>query len=137
MRLWASIAAAAFLLTAGSAQAVVKAYNQSRDNGLAGDFLNSATNLCPPLQTTPGLLQGFTLLDDQGPGANTISLDLNVFLSTFIDLGPDQLTLTFGPGAFIFIDSNSSRTNRGQVDDGMGGTVTAEHSNTGPDRTSA
>jgi hypothetical protein len=98
------MAALLALCLAGSAQAAVKLYNSSRDNGAAGDFLNTATNLCPPVQTSPGVIQGFTELTDDATGTVTMS-NIQLELATLIDLGPDQLVITFGPGAFIFIDS--------------------------------
>jgi len=102
MRTILVIAAAA--LMAGSAQAVTKIYDSSAANGITGDFLNTATNICPPTQTTPGILQGFSDITDDNLGTVTLNQQ-QVELITFIDLGPDQLTVTFGPGAFIFIDA--------------------------------
>ena len=109
MRMQAVLAVAAVLTVASSAQAVVKTYDSSVANGLPGDFINATTNLCPPVQVSPGLLNGNTTLDDDGAGS--VSLDTSIQLTTIIDLGPDQLVTTFGPGAFIFIDSKSSRVN--------------------------
>ena len=95
-------------LFAGSASAVVKSYDSSGDNGLSGDVLNSATNLCPPVQTQPGDIQGFATLSDDATG--TVTLDeMNVLTVFFGDLGPDQLEITFGPGAFVFIDARASQ----------------------------
>jgi hypothetical protein len=96
-----------FLLT-GSAHAAVKSYDSSAANGLFGDVLNSATNLCPPVQTRPGQVQGSARLVDDGTGTVTLE-HLNVLTLFFGDLGPDQLAITFGPGAFVFIDSRASQ----------------------------
>jgi hypothetical protein len=100
---------AAAVCVAGSASAAVKAYDSSNENGVAGDVLNTAPNLCPPVQTRPGTVEGFAILDDAGAGTVTLT-DLNVITTFFGDLGPDQLTITFGPGAFVFIDARASQT---------------------------
>ena len=96
-------------LLAGSAQAVTKVYNSTPDNGLVSDFINTATNLCPPVQTSPGIIGGDATMTDDGTGTVTLN-QLNNTVLTLIDLGPDQLTLVFGPGAFIFIDSKTTST---------------------------
>jgi hypothetical protein len=89
---------------AGSAQAARKVYDSSTENGVPGDFFNIAVNLCPPVQFSPGIIQGHVRLLDDGLG--TVTMDtLDIQLQTPIDLGPDQLVITFGPGAFIFIES--------------------------------
>jgi hypothetical protein len=104
MRVRTLLIALAAVALAGSAQAATKSYDATDANGLKGDFINTATNLCPVVQTSPGLIRGSIQLDDDGLG--TVTMDqVDIKLSTFIDLGPDQLTVTFGPGAFIFIDS--------------------------------
>jgi len=108
MRLF-SLMAVVIIGLAGTAQADIKFYDSTATNGTPGDSLLSATNLCPPLQTTVDDLQGFTEIDDGAAGTVT----LNAFTHTannLIDLGPEQLTITFGPGAFIFIDNFSTRT---------------------------
>jgi hypothetical protein len=107
MRFQSLLIALAAVVVAGSAEAAVKLYNSSADNGTPGDFVNTATNLCPPVQTSPNRLQGFTELTDDGTGTVTMN-DIQIELISLIDLGPDQLTLTYGPGAFIFIDSAST-----------------------------
>ena len=109
MRITTIIAAAGLVLAglAGSASAELKYYDASNNNGLVGDFWNTATNLCPPQQTTPGILQGFAKIEDTGTGTVTM-VQREVHITTLIDLGPDQLTVTFGPGAFIFIDAKTT-----------------------------
>ena len=107
MRIHAALIAAVTLSLAGSAQAVTKLYDSTATNGSPHDFINTATNLCPPVQTSPGYMEGFTQITDDGLG--TVTLDeLNVTITNLIDLGPDQLVTTFGPGAFIFIDSKTT-----------------------------
>jgi len=135
MRLQILLTASVALLVSSSAQAVVKAYDQSETNGLPGDFLNTATNLCPPAQTTPGTLQGATTLDDSTAGTVTIT-DLDVVQEVQIDLGPDQLVVTFGPGAFIFIDSASTTTIAGTHESNTSGIGAHGPSGTDPGETS-
>jgi hypothetical protein len=102
------------LLLAGSADAAVRAYDSSVENGTPGDFLNAATNLCPPVQTRPGTLRGHAILTDVGAGAVTLT-DLSIETIFFGDLGPDQLSVTFGPGAFVFIDATTTTATAGHV----------------------
>ena len=103
------LAAAALLLIAGTAQSVVKVYDSSANNGLPGDFIQHGVTFCPPLSTTPGLLQGHATLEDDGAGS--VSLDTTTIITTIIDLGPDQFAPLFGPGSFIFIDSRATTGN--------------------------
>ena len=107
MRMRLVMAIAMIFSFAGSANAEVKVYDSSRNNGKTADFLNWATNLCPPQQTSAGILQGFAKMGDDGLGTVTL-LEHEVHITTLIDLGPDQLTTTFGPGAFIFIDAKTT-----------------------------
>ena len=109
MQMRTFLTAAAVLLLASSAHAVVKSYDSSQTNGLPGDNIRASTNLCPPVSTSEGVLQGNTILEDDLAGS--VSLDTSIQVTALTDLGPDQLVVTFGPGAFIFIDSRSSRTN--------------------------
>jgi hypothetical protein len=92
----------------GSAHAAVKFYDSSEENGLPADFINSS-GLCPPVQTSLGILQGHTQLVDDGLGTVTMS-QFQVEITTFIDLGPEVLTMVFGPGSFIFIDALTTDT---------------------------
>jgi len=107
MRMRLVVAIAMIFSFAGSADAAVKYYDSSQNNGKTANFLNWATNLCPPQQTTPGILQGFAKMTDDGLGTVTLT-EHEVHITTLIDLGPDQLTTTFGPGAFIFIDAKTT-----------------------------
>lgn len=59
--------------------------------------MNWATNLCPPQQTMPGILQGFSNLSDETLGTVTTN-ELSTQITTRIDLGPDPLTATAGFG---------------------------------------
>jgi len=97
------------ICAASAAPAAVKYYDSSKKNGAAGDSRLTATNLCPPVQTTPADLQGFYQLLDDGLGTVTLQQFNDVSIN-LIDLGPDQLTLTFGPGSFVFIDNNHTQT---------------------------
>jgi hypothetical protein len=109
MQLKSTLVLIAAACLANSAQAATKFYDASRQNGIPGDFLNTATNLCPPIQTTVGLFNGFTVLTDDDTGTVTLD-DIDIKITTFIDLGPDQLVVTFGPGAFIFIDAAQTQS---------------------------
>jgi hypothetical protein len=99
----------ALVCLAGSSFAASKTYDSSPTNGTPGDQILSTTNLCPPVQLTPDSSFGHALIDDDDAG--TVSLDVTILDISLIDLGADQLTVTFGPGAFIFIDNRSSNTN--------------------------
>jgi hypothetical protein len=99
----------ALLSLAGSASAVTKTYDSSKDNGLPGDAFLAAVTLCPPLATTPNDSFGFAILEDDGTG--TVTLESNQQTNRLTDLTPDDLTHIFGPGAFIFVDNRSTTTN--------------------------
>jgi hypothetical protein len=99
----------AVVCLAGSSFAATKTYDSSPTNGTPGDQILSTTNLCPPVTLTPGSSFGNAVLEDDGAGS--VSLDLTILDISLIDLGADQLTVTFGPGAFIFIDNRSTNTN--------------------------
>ena len=119
MRIRHLLIAAVGLTFAGSAQAVTKAYDMSSNNGIPADFLNTATNLCPPTQTSPSIVQGNVSIEDDNLGTVTLNPP-DIRITTFIDLGPDQLVVTFGPGAFIFIDSATSSFSTGAVSNTTG-----------------
>jgi hypothetical protein len=97
----------AVLSLAGSAQAAIKFYDSSPENGIQGDdFLNSTT-LCPPHVTTFGQGSGYTELRDDGLGTVT----MQQFVGngrTVADLTNGELIPIFGPGAFIFIDTQQT-----------------------------
>jgi len=95
-------------LVAGSANAAVKYYDSSKNNGSPGDQKRISINLCPPVIFTPDSLIGYQKITDDGSG--TITLDHTSANTTQItDLGADILTPVFGPGAFIFIDGQIER----------------------------
>jgi hypothetical protein len=107
MRIQSLLAVLATLALAGSAQAAQKLYNASAANGTPGDAIRAATNLCPPVEVT-GIHEGYVRLLDDNLG--TVTLDeISDTQTSLTDLGPDQLTITFGPGAFIFIDAKLER----------------------------
>jgi hypothetical protein len=107
MRTLTAFVLCAGLVAAGSAQAAIKFYNGSANNGTPGDSIVAATNLCPPAQTTVGDLENFVELLDDNTGTVTLQ-SLEHPANTVINLGPDQLTMTFGPGAFVFINNLST-----------------------------
>ena len=98
---------ALFLGLAGSASAVVKFYSADKDNGTPGDNFRTSINVCPPFALTPGVVEGFHRLNDDGLGTVTLEFFENDN-STLTDLDAEQLTPIFGPGAFIFIDNTST-----------------------------
>jgi hypothetical protein len=101
---------AAALLLAGSAQAAVKFYDASMENGTPGDTRVNTNNLCPPTQTTPGILEGRYMLTDDGLG--TVTMEFSLEIDNLLDLSAEsgQLISLFGPGAFIFSLSGATRT---------------------------
>ena len=88
MRLRSFLTTVLILGLAGSAEAAVKFYNSDADNGTAGDFLNIATNLCPPTQTTAALLQGYSEIEDNGLGTVTMN-NISITIATLIDQTAD------------------------------------------------
>jgi hypothetical protein len=107
MRLGSLIIALAGVVVASSASASVKSYNASAENGTPGDFITVAINLCPPVQTTLGVLSGFVELNDDGAGTVTLN-DVEIVYTNFVNYGPELLTEVFGPGGFIFIDAGTT-----------------------------
>lgn len=97
------------LCLGGSAQAAIKFYSASPDNGAPGDRFLNAQNICPPSQFTPDLIFGFSELDDAAAGTVTLNT-LSSQERTLANFGPDQLTPIFGPGAFIFTDAANTAT---------------------------
>jgi hypothetical protein len=103
---------AVVLGVAGQAQAAVKFYDSSFNNGLPGDAFLNSTTLCPPMVTTLGGTQGdtgVTVLEDDGLGSVTLVTRTTGGI-TLADLTAGELVPLFGPGAFIFIDTKNSRT---------------------------
>ena len=105
---------------AGSAQAAVKFYDSSPENGIQGDdFLNSTT-LCPPHVTTFGQGSGYTELEDNGSGTVTMTQNFGSG-TTVADLTHGELIPIFGPGAFIFIDTTQTTIITGPAVSNTGG----------------
>jgi hypothetical protein len=100
---------AAMVLISAPAEAAVKYYDASKENGTPGDFQRNTSVLCPPLTETPDSMEGFARLLDDGVGTVTMD-DVKVTLDVLTDLGEDRLNVLFGPGAFVFVDARSTRT---------------------------
>ena len=110
-------------LISGSASAAVKYYNSDAANGAPGDTRRISINLCPPTTFGAGEIFGFQKLIDDGLG--TVTLDgIEINTASLTDLSGDLLVPVFGPGAFIFIDSDIERTRSGlatSTTSGVGG----------------
>jgi hypothetical protein len=89
------------LLLSTSAEAAIKVYDSSKENGTPGDNVLYSFNLCPPIQTTPDLLEGHSTIIDDGLGTVTLS-EHTVVTDQVTDISGNQLVGTFGPGAFFF-----------------------------------
>ena len=96
-------------LLASSSLAATKAYDSSHANGRPGDSILASTTLCPPVQTALDDIIGFSILDDDGLGSVTLAVSIQGV--NVIELGADQLTPVYGPGAFVFLDSKTTSTN--------------------------
>ena len=107
MRMRTLAAVAALVGLALPASAVVKTYDATAPHGTVGDEILFTTTLCPPVQNTPGRLQGQYRLEDAAGGTVTLTeFGLRRLVST--DLGPDAITVVFGPGSYVFVTSDSS-----------------------------
>ena len=96
-----------FALAIGSsADAVVKVYNATPPGGTPGDEFIFNDALCPPVEATPGNVQGSYRLNDDGAGSVTI-VDFRIQRPLRLDI--DATTL-FGPGSFIFADTLAEYT---------------------------
>lgn len=89
--------------------AAVKVYDSSSLSGAPGDERRVALDLCPPVDLTPGSLEGFSRLLDDGLGTVTLEL-LEDVSDNLVDVGPDALLTLFGPGAFVFLDVAVTRS---------------------------
>jgi len=127
MRFLQILIAAVVLSLAGSAQAVVKFYSSDPDNGTPGNTTRISINLCPPFISTPDAVGGYTKLTDDEAG--TVELTDWVLCcagSGITDISGDILIPIFGPGAFIFVDSNGTTSISAPASSGAGaGTATA------------
>jgi hypothetical protein len=108
MRIQSVLILVAATMLAGTAQAAVKAYSSSNDNGSPGDTRGISINVCPPITTSIGVLEGHVLLDDDGLGTVTLS-EISDVQDVIIDPGVGPLISVFGPGAFVFIDARLTR----------------------------
>ena len=125
MRLPISLLVLAMIHLGGSASAVTKFYDSTGNNGLPGDRILYSSDRCPPIQTTEGSEEGWAVLEDDEAGS--VSLDLKLTGRTIADLTQGELIPVFGPGAFIFIDDNTTNTNvppGGSVHAGLAGSGT-------------
>ena len=125
MKIQNLIVVAALMAIASPALAVVKVYDADAQNGIPGDQIQYTSTQCPPIQPSPGTLEGRTILTDNGTGTVTMT-SANQEAVTKIDF-PD-LTVAFGPGAFVFIDAtafvNVQTVPLGSGSTDPGGTVT-------------
>jgi hypothetical protein len=99
----------AALLAAGSAQAAVKFYDSTTNNGTPHDSFAFAVTTCPPVRTTPDQPTGAAELEDDSLGTVTLNL-LELRNTNVTDLGEDVLGPALGPGAFIFVARNEIRS---------------------------
>ena len=96
-----------FALAIGSsADAVVKVYNATPPGGTPGDEFIFNDALCPPVEATPGNVQGSYRLNDDGAGSVTI-VDFRIQRPLRLDI---DATALFGPGSFIFADTLAEYT---------------------------
>ena len=91
------VLAALAALIALPAAAVVKVYDSTPPNGIAGSEFQFSTTLCPPIQESPGQMQGSHKLDDTGSGTVTL-VEMNIRRIVDVNFGTDALTVVFGPG---------------------------------------
>jgi len=125
MRLLASFVLLVLIHWSGTSFAATKTYSSSIDNGAPGDSILATTTLCPPVQTTLGTIEGFSIIEDDGAGS--VSLHFQSQRSNQVNFGPEQFEPLFGPGSFIFVDRRESRTNvppGGMVHVGLSGSGT-------------
>ena len=94
----------------GPASAAIKFYDSSPDNGTVNTSKLVAIGACPPVQTlNPS--GGYKKIRDDGLG--TVTLEEFVQCcgpGSTTDIGPDALTGIYGPGAFIFVETASTRS---------------------------
>ncbi|MEZ4215783.1 MAG: hypothetical protein R3E88_04845 [Myxococcota bacterium] len=108
MRSSIAVLALAIAAIAAPASAVVKTYNSTPPNGTAGDELQYSVALCPPIQSSAGLIQGDYKIDDNGGGTVTLN-DFNLRRIVNTNFGPVALVPIFGPGSYVFTTSDSTR----------------------------
>jgi len=108
MRISHAVLALALAAIAAPASAVVKVYDSNAPGGIVGSEFQYSTTLCPPIQESPGQIQGSYKLNDNAGGTVTIN-ELNVRRILDVNFGPGALTVVFGPGAYVFVTSDSTR----------------------------
>lgn len=102
------LAVLAGLLPGGPALAELKLYDSSGANGQPGDVVRRSLVTCPALEIQRNLLVGHARIEDTGNGSPTLEM-LSIESDVVVDLGPDRLTQTFGPGAFIFVEEHKTQ----------------------------
>jgi hypothetical protein len=119
------------LCLAGSAQAAVKFYDSSSNNGEPHDLGRTSLTTCPPIANTPDGLEGFTSITDDNTGTVTLEQHLQI-RDSLTDLGEGQLVPVFGPGAFIFVRISSTTFTTNPVVSNTSGIGTHGPSGTDP-----
>lgn len=119
------------LALAGSSQADIKFYDSSTLNGTPGDVLVNIPQFCPPVDSTPGGLEGFASLEDHGLGTVTLN-ELVSSIDDLLDAGSEILSPLFGPGAFFFADVRATYSITGSQLSNTSGVGARGPSGTGP-----
>ena len=121
------IVAVALVAIATPALATVKVYSADPNNGQTGTVIQYATGLCPPVDPSPGNLQGQITITDAGGGSPVLTEHGTVSV-TNLTYDTGALTGIFGPGAFVFVNTRStwwtSTTPTGSGSTAPSGTVT-------------
>ena len=107
MKLRHLIVAAALIALAAPAAATVKVYDADPGNGTPGDAFQFSTTLCPPIQASAGVMQGFNILTDTAGGTVTMT-EHGVINVVNVNFDTSQLTGVFGPGSFVFVNNRST-----------------------------
>ncbi|MCA9510778.1 MAG: hypothetical protein KC560_08755 [Myxococcales bacterium] len=107
MRIRTLVSTLALVALAHPASAVVKTYDATAPHGTVGDEILFTTTLCPPVQSTPGRLQGQYRLEDAAGGTVTLTeFGMRRFVNTNIANG--AIDGVFGPGSYVFVTSDST-----------------------------
>ena len=95
------------IAVAGPALATVKDYDGTRDNGTAGDTFGYTTTQCPPIRINAGNAESYVEITDDGDATP----DMTDYLAIAVtDTNIPDLTSVFGPGSFVFVQSQGSTT---------------------------
>ncbi|MEE3330145.1 MAG: hypothetical protein VX246_04685 [Myxococcota bacterium] len=116
------IVAAALVAVATPALATVKVYSADPDNGQSGTVIQYATGLCPPVDPSPGQLQGRIIVTDTGGGSPVLTEHGTVSV-TELTYDTGALTGIFGPGSFVFVNTRSTWTTTATPPPGSGTTA--------------